>query len=245
MLASISPSDVPSTPTAATAELAQSYSKIQRLLIQSTFYSKGIADILAAGEAPPAAGPSTPPPHDEIENPIAEDGPAAPEASTSSPRASRNRVGGAVLPKSPKVVKARVNAPSKRKADLKLAVESEKRIKIAVQPTKEFKQPSLVTGGTLKDYQLRGVQWLSSIYTNGINGILADEMGLGKTLQSIAFIALLIEKGVRGPFLIISPMSVLNTWESEFARYVRKPEHGAAPIARLRADPTFQLRPVD
>jgi len=27
------------------------------------------------------------------------------------------------------------------------------------------------------------VQWLISLYENGLNGILADEMGLGKTLQ--------------------------------------------------------------
>jgi SNF2 family DNA or RNA helicase len=27
------------------------------------------------------------------------------------------------------------------------------------------------------------VQWLSSLYDQGLNGILADEMGLGKTVQ--------------------------------------------------------------
>jgi DNA helicase INO80 len=37
--------------------------------------------------------------------------------------------------------------------------------------------------GTLKGYQLKGVQWLSSLYDQGLNGILADEMGLGKTVQ--------------------------------------------------------------
>jgi ATP-dependent DNA helicase len=43
-----------------------------------------------------------------------------------------------------------------------------------------FVQPSLVTGATLRDYQLAGVQWMISLYENGLNGILADEMGLGK-----------------------------------------------------------------
>jgi ATP-dependent DNA helicase len=41
-------------------------------------------------------------------------------------------------------------------------------------------QPALITGATLKSYQLAGVQWMVSLYENGLNGILADEMGLGK-----------------------------------------------------------------
>lgn len=41
-------------------------------------------------------------------------------------------------------------------------------------------QPALITGATLRDYQLAGVQWMVSLYENGLNGILADEMGLGK-----------------------------------------------------------------
>jgi SNF2 family DNA or RNA helicase len=42
------------------------------------------------------------------------------------------------------------------------------------------RQPYLVTGGVLRDYQLTGVEWLVSLYDNGLNGILADEMGLLK-----------------------------------------------------------------
>ena len=38
------------------------------------------------------------------------------------------------------------------------------------------KQPSLLIGGTLKDYQLKGLQWMVSLYNNKLNGILADEM---------------------------------------------------------------------
>ena len=33
-------------------------------------------------------------------------------------------------------------------------------------------QPALVTGGTLKDYQLEGVEWMISLDQNGISGIL-------------------------------------------------------------------------
>lgn len=33
-----------------------------------------------------------------------------------------------------------------------------------------------VKGGPLRDYQIRGLNWLISLYENGVNGILADEM---------------------------------------------------------------------
>ena len=48
--------------------------------------------------------------------------------------------------------------------------------------------PSYVTGGEMRDYQVRGLNWMISLYENGINGILADEMGLGKTLQTISLL---------------------------------------------------------
>jgi ATP-dependent helicase STH1/SNF2 len=41
---------------------------------------------------------------------------------------------------------------------------------------KVHKQSSLLTGGTLKDYQVKGLQWMISLYNNRLNGILADEM---------------------------------------------------------------------
>jgi ATP-dependent helicase STH1/SNF2 len=53
-------------------------------------------------------------------------------------------------------------------------------------------QPSLLTGGTLKSYQLVSLNWMISLYNNNLNGILADEMGLGKTIQAIALFAYLM-----------------------------------------------------
>lgn len=41
---------------------------------------------------------------------------------------------------------------------------------------KVVKQPSILVGGTLKEYQLKGLQWMVSLYNNKLNGILADEM---------------------------------------------------------------------
>lgn len=80
-------------------------------------------------------------------------------------------------------------------------------------------QPSLITGGTMKDYQLDGLEWLLTLYENGLNGILADEMGLGKTLQCIAFLSYLISNGVTGPFLVVVPLSTLSGWFNEVQRF--------------------------
>lgn len=38
-----------------------------------------------------------------------------------------------------------------------------------------FCSPDVKTG-KMRDYQVRGLNWLISLYENGINGILADEM---------------------------------------------------------------------
>lgn len=37
--------------------------------------------------------------------------------------------------------------------------------------------PRYIKGGEMRDYQIRGLNWMISLYENGINGILADEMG--------------------------------------------------------------------
>jgi ATP-dependent helicase STH1/SNF2 len=51
---------------------------------------------------------------------------------------------------------------------------------------KVHKQPSLLIGGTLKDYQLKGLQWMVSLYNNRLNGILADEMVTSTVLWLLA-----------------------------------------------------------
>uniref|UniRef100_A0A453MUD2 ATP-dependent helicase BRM n=4 Tax=Aegilops tauschii subsp. strangulata TaxID=200361 RepID=A0A453MUD2_AEGTS len=86
---------------------------------------------------------------------------------------------------------------------------------------KVTKQPSLLRLGTLRDYQLVGLQWMLSLYNNKLNGILADEMGLGKTVQVMALIAYLMEfKGNYGPHLIIVPNAVLVNWKSELLNWL-------------------------
>ena len=81
-------------------------------------------------------------------------------------------------------------------------------------------QPKMLMA-QLKEYQLKGLNWLVNLYEQGINGILADEMGLGKTVQSISVMGYLAEKhNIWGPFLVIAPSSTLHNWQQEITRFV-------------------------
>ncbi|CEP61382.1 chromatin-remodeling ATPase INO80 LALA0_S03e01618g [Lachancea lanzarotensis] len=81
-------------------------------------------------------------------------------------------------------------------------------------------QPRLLTC-TLKEYQLKGLNWLANLYDQGINGILADEMGLGKTVQSISVLAHLAEHhNIWGPFIVVTPASTLHNWVNEISKFV-------------------------
>lgn len=90
------------------------------------------------------------------------------------------------------------------------------------EPKDEFLTPSLAV--PLHPYQLDGIKWMSNLFENGLNGILADEMGLGKTVQVIGFLAYLVEQQVKGPFLIVAPLSTLGNWVSEFERFAPRLE---------------------
>ncbi|KAL4734885.1 SNF2 family N-terminal domain-containing protein [Aspergillus similis] len=84
----------------------------------------------------------------------------------------------------------------------------------------EISQPTMLTA-KLKEYQLKGLNWLVNLYEQGINGILADEMGLGKTIQSISVMAYLAEvHNIWGPFLVIAPASTLHNWQQEITKFV-------------------------
>jgi SWI/SNF-related matrix-associated actin-dependent regulator of chromatin subfamily A member 5 len=66
-------------------------------------------------------------------------------------------------------------------------------------------------------HQIGGVTFLHHLRRNNANGILADEMGLGKTLQVLSFFQLIInvEKSDGRPFLVVCPLSVLDSWAAE------------------------------
>ncbi|KAF0991775.1 hypothetical protein HZS_1156 [Henneguya salminicola] len=78
------------------------------------------------------------------------------------------------------------------------------------------KSPVYNNNNQLREYQLEGINWLIYEYYMGTNCILADEMGLGKTIQSIAFLIEVRRLGIRGPFLIIAPLSTIGNWYKEF-----------------------------
>lgn len=81
--------------------------------------------------------------------------------------------------------------------------------------------PAYVQGGKMRDYQVAGLNWMISLYQNGINGILADEMGLGKTLQTISFLGWLRFYKDKPRFhLVVVPKSTLDNWRREFDRWV-------------------------
>lgn len=80
--------------------------------------------------------------------------------------------------------------------------------------------PAYITGGTMRDYQIRGLNWMISLYENNINGVLADEMGLGKTLQTISILGYMLHfKQDTGPHIVIVPKSTYQNWLNEFKRW--------------------------
>lgn len=81
--------------------------------------------------------------------------------------------------------------------------------------------PAYVKGGIMRPYQVEGLNWMISLYENGINGILADEMGLGKTLQTLSLLGYLkLYRQIPGPHLLIVPKSTLQNWLNESNRWV-------------------------
>ena len=67
-----------------------------------------------------------------------------------------------------------------------------------------------------------GVNWLSLLFERKLSCILADDMGLGKTCQVVAFLAHLLEKGIKGPHLVVVPGSTLENWLREFSVFCPK-----------------------
>ncbi len=58
-------------------------------------------------------------------------------------------------------------------AELQLSLETDENV------PKLFRfetSPEYIKGGQMRDYQIRGLNWMISLYENRINGILADEM---------------------------------------------------------------------
>ncbi|MFF5126270.1 DEAD/DEAH box helicase [Streptomyces syringium] len=106
-------------------------------------------------------------------------------------------------------------------------------------------QPAALAA-TLRDYQLRGLDWLNRMTSLGLGGCLADDMGLGKT---ITLIALHLHRqalpGTAGPTLVICPTSLMGNWQREIEKFapgtpVRR-FHGSSRSLDDLADGEFVL----
>lgn len=83
--------------------------------------------------------------------------------------------------------------------------------------TKLDKQPDYIQNGELRQFQLKGLNFLCLNWTKGNNVILADEMGLGKTVQTVSFLSWLRnDRGQEGPSLVVAPLSVIPAWCDTF-----------------------------
>jgi chromodomain-helicase-DNA-binding protein 7 len=97
----------------------------------------------------------------------------------------------------------------------------------------------------LREYQLEGINWLTFCWLNSRNCILADEMGLGKTVQSITFLQEVANYGVRGPWLILVPLSTIGNWIREFETWTDFNVivyHGSAVSRQMIQDYEFYFK---
>lgn len=109
----------------------------------------------------------------------------------------------------------------------------------------EVAQPAALAA-TLRDYQLRGLNWLHRMTSLGLGGCLADDMGLGKTITLIALhLHRQTEPAAAGPTLVVCPTSLMGNWQREIEKFapgtpVRR-FHGPARSLEGLADGEFVL----
>jgi len=110
--------------------------------------------------------------------------------------------------------------PDGEMQDAVIAAQSFQPLTVDLQTTKVQTQIPFLLKGTLREYQIIGLDWLVALHNRKLNGILADEMGLGKTIQTISLLAsLACDRGVWGPHLIVVPTTIIINWEMEFKKF--------------------------
>ncbi|MET7617606.1 DEAD/DEAH box helicase [Streptomyces sp. NPDC005408] len=109
----------------------------------------------------------------------------------------------------------------------------------------EIGQPDALAA-TLRDYQLRGLNWLNRMTSLGLGGCLADDMGLGKTITLIALhLHRQTDDSAAGPTLVVCPTSLMGNWQREIEKFapgtpVRR-FHGPSRSLDSLADGEFVL----
>lgn len=113
-----------------------------------------------------------------------------------------------------------INAYVKRSATTTVPWRSQNFSQGRPKYTRMTEQPAYISAGTLKDFQMTGLNWLAYLWSKNENGILADEMGLGKTVQTVSFLSYLFHSCYQyGPFLVVVPLSTLPAWMNQFEHW--------------------------
>ncbi|WP_229891299.1 DEAD/DEAH box helicase [Streptomyces lavendofoliae] len=83
----------------------------------------------------------------------------------------------------------------------------------------EIGQPAALAA-TLRDYQVRGLNWLHRMTSLGLGACLADDMGLGKTITLISLhLHRQTDADAAGPTLVVCPTSLMGNWQREVERF--------------------------
>jgi len=81
-----------------------------------------------------------------------------------------------------------------------------------IQPDKDLK-------ADLREYQQKGLNWLSLLDSLKLGACLADDMGLGKTVQILAHLCN-IKKSQKSANLLILPASLVDNWITEIEKFL-------------------------
>ncbi|MYW63529.1 ATP-dependent helicase [Streptomyces sp. SID8379] len=88
-----------------------------------------------------------------------------------------------------------------------------------MEPALQIAQPAALAA-ELRDYQLRGLNWLARMTSLGLGACLADDMGLGKTITLIALhLHRQTAPETAGPTLVVCPTSLMGNWQREIERF--------------------------
>jgi superfamily II DNA or RNA helicase len=113
---------------------------------------------------------------------------------------------------------------------------------VGLEPAPEPAAPAGLRA-ELRSYQLEGYRWLSLLWDHQLGGVLADDMGLGKTLQTLAMALRAAELGSltpESPLLVVTPTSVVSSWQREAARFC--PDLRVATVTETRQRSGQSLR---